>query len=74
MNYTRSLKFEEKPDYRFLRKIFRDLFDRLGYANDYAYDWCNFNERKKFDSLACTLLIEKDGDEIVCLEEYNKEN
>eukprot|EP00004_Rigifila_ramosa_P000555 TRINITY_DN1057_c0_g1_i2.p1 TRINITY_DN1057_c0_g1~~TRINITY_DN1057_c0_g1_i2.p1 ORF type:complete len:521 (-),score=90.23 TRINITY_DN1057_c0_g1_i2:1262-2692(-) len=39
MTYTRSLRFEEKPDYGFLRKLFRDLFVRLGFEYDYVFDW-----------------------------------
>ena len=39
MNYCRDLKFEEKPDYSFLRKIFKDLFSSLGYEYDFVYDW-----------------------------------
>ena len=41
MNYCRSLKFEDRPDYTFLKKLFRDLMERLGYEMDYAYDWCS---------------------------------
>lgn len=26
LNYCRKIKFEEKPDYGFCRKMFRDLF------------------------------------------------
>ena len=39
MDYCRDLKFEEKPDYNYLRKIFKDLFNREGYEFDYVYDW-----------------------------------
>ncbi|KAL0482794.1 casein kinase [Acrasis kona] len=39
LNYARSLGFEDKPDYQFLRKVFRDLFVRQGYVMDYVYDW-----------------------------------
>jgi serine/threonine protein kinase len=39
LNYTRSLRFEDKPDYAFLRKLFRDLFVREGYQMDYVFDW-----------------------------------
>lgn len=39
LNYTRSLGFEEKPDYQYLRKLFRDLFIRSGYIMDYVFDW-----------------------------------
>ena len=34
MNYCRDLKFEEKPDSSYLRKIFKDLFSSLGYEYD----------------------------------------
>ena len=39
LNYTRSLQFEDKPDYRYLRKRLRELFFRRQYEWDYAYDW-----------------------------------
>jgi len=39
LQYCRSLKFEEKPDYKYLRKTFRELFYRLGYEYDYVWDW-----------------------------------
>jgi hypothetical protein len=40
MYYCRELKFEEKPDYNYLRKVFKELFSRMGYEYDYVYDWC----------------------------------
>jgi serine/threonine protein kinase len=43
LNYTRSLGFEDKPDYQYLRKLFRDLFVRQGYNMDYNFDWNNLN-------------------------------
>lgn len=39
MSYCRDLKFEEKPDYNHLRRIFKDLFNSKGYEFDYVYDW-----------------------------------
>jgi hypothetical protein len=35
----RSLRFEDKPDYSYMRKLFRDLFIREGYQYDYVFDW-----------------------------------
>lgn len=39
LNYSRSLRFDDKPDYNYLRKLFRDLFIREGYHYDYIFDW-----------------------------------
>ncbi|EGV62486.1 casein kinase I [Yamadazyma tenuis ATCC 10573] len=39
MDYVKSLRFEDKPDYPFLRKLFRDLFKRENYRYDYVFDW-----------------------------------
>eukprot|EP00826_Nyctotherus_ovalis_P065653 TRINITY_DN9654_c0_g2_i4.p1 TRINITY_DN9654_c0_g2~~TRINITY_DN9654_c0_g2_i4.p1 ORF type:complete len:301 (+),score=73.87 TRINITY_DN9654_c0_g2_i4:426-1328(+) len=39
LNYCRQLKFTEKPDYASLKKLFKELYIRSGYANDYMYDW-----------------------------------
>ncbi|XP_048623494.1 casein kinase 1-like protein 8 isoform X1 [Brassica napus] len=37
--YVRSLRFEDKPDYPYLKRLFRDLFIREGYQFDYVFDW-----------------------------------
>ena len=39
LNFYRSLKFEDKPDYAYLRQLFRNLFHKLGYTYDYVFDW-----------------------------------
>lgn len=39
LNYARSLRFADKPDYAYLRKLFRDLAIREGYQFDCVYDW-----------------------------------
>ena len=39
LNYCRNLKFEEKPDYSYLRKLFKDVMYRNNFENDYMYDW-----------------------------------
>jgi len=39
LNYCRSLDFEEKPDYAYLRKIFRDLFLKEQFKYDAMFDW-----------------------------------
>ncbi|XP_052207464.1 casein kinase 1-like protein 10 [Diospyros lotus] len=39
LHYCRSLRFEDKPDYSYLKRLFRDLFIREGYQFDYVFDW-----------------------------------
>ena len=36
---VKRLRFDEEPKYAEYRKMFRDLFDSLGYIYDYQYDW-----------------------------------
>ncbi|KAJ7629726.1 CK1/CK1/CK1-D protein kinase [Mycena polygramma] len=39
LDYTRKLRFDDKPDYSYLRKLFRDVSVREGYQYDYVFDW-----------------------------------
>ncbi|ESN93313.1 hypothetical protein HELRODRAFT_115704 [Helobdella robusta] len=39
LNFCRSLRFEDKPDYSYLRQLFRNLFHRFGYTYNYVFDW-----------------------------------
>lgn len=39
MTYVMALRFDDKPDYKYLRKLFRDLFARERYVWDYVFDW-----------------------------------
>mmetsp|Transcript_36241 Transcript_36241/g.79105 ORF Transcript_36241/g.79105 Transcript_36241/m.79105 type:complete len:369 (+) Transcript_36241:44-1150(+) len=39
MAYCRSLKFEERPDYQYARRLFRDAFVSLDYQFDLVFDW-----------------------------------
>mmetsp|Transcript_97120 Transcript_97120/g.279543 ORF Transcript_97120/g.279543 Transcript_97120/m.279543 type:complete len:409 (-) Transcript_97120:109-1335(-) len=37
--YCRGLKFEERPDYAYLRRLFRDAYLREGFQYDFVFDW-----------------------------------
>lgn len=39
LNYCRALDFKTKPNYKYLRNLFRDLAAREGYEYDNQYDW-----------------------------------
>ncbi|XP_008803534.2 casein kinase 1-like protein 4 isoform X1 [Phoenix dactylifera] len=38
-HYCHSLTFDQRPDYGFLKRLFRDLFHREGFEFDYIFDW-----------------------------------
>lgn len=42
--YCRSLRFDERPDYGHLRKLFREVFQECGFVFDYVYDWTLIQE------------------------------
>jgi serine/threonine protein kinase len=39
LNYCRALRFDDKPDYGHLRRLFRKYFRARQYKFDYVYDW-----------------------------------
>jgi serine/threonine protein kinase len=39
LNFCRQLRFEDTPEYSYLRTLFRNLFHREGYSYDYQFDW-----------------------------------
>ena len=39
ISYCRGLRFDENPDYTFLRRLFKELFDNQGFKRDFIYDW-----------------------------------
>uniref|UniRef100_A0A7S1W072 Casein kinase I n=1 Tax=Alexandrium catenella TaxID=2925 RepID=A0A7S1W072_ALECA len=39
LNYCKALRFEDRPDYAYLRRLFKDFFMREGFVNDGLFDW-----------------------------------
>ena len=48
LQYCRSLRFDDKPDYAYLRRIMRELFYRKGYQSDFVFDWTIMNYQVDF--------------------------
>ncbi|KMZ68122.1 Casein kinase I-like [Zostera marina] len=46
-HYCRSLRFDDKPDYAYLKRLFRDLFIRQGFRFDYIFDWTILKYQQK---------------------------
>ena len=47
LNYCRGLRFDEDPDYMYLRQLFRILFRSHSYEYDYEFDWAIRKEIEK---------------------------
>lgn len=44
LNYCKGLKFDENPDYMYLRQLFRVLFRMNNHQYDFIYDWSTFKK------------------------------
>jgi len=54
LNYCRSLKFEEKPDYDYLRSIFQSLYRKKGFPDDHVFDWTAMTQNASLRSDAAS--------------------
>jgi len=45
LHYCRALNFDEKPDYKSLRQLFRNVFIRKEFSEDYVFDWTILNRK-----------------------------
>lgn len=45
LNYCRGLRFDEAPDYMYLRQLFRILFRTLNHQYDYTFDWTMMKQK-----------------------------
>lgn len=55
LQYCRGLKFDESPDYNYLRQLFQVLLNSMGYEMDNVYDWTNIMDqalKKKENSVS----------------------
>ena len=58
LNYSRGLRFDEVPDYEYLRKIFRDLSKKHGIEYDWKFDWLKQNEDFSDLNLICETVLQ----------------
>uniref|UniRef100_A0A1I8HXX6 non-specific serine/threonine protein kinase n=1 Tax=Macrostomum lignano TaxID=282301 RepID=A0A1I8HXX6_9PLAT len=54
LNYCRGLRFEEAPDYMYLRQLFRILFRTLNHQFDYTFDWTLLKQRSNASAAAAS--------------------
>lgn len=58
LNYAKSLRFEDRPDYSYLKRLFKELFAKEDFQLDYVFDWTNMNLRKSSQSKNTPLVEE----------------
>lgn len=58
LNYVRNLKFDEPPNYKYLKKLFRKLFLETGYDLDSKYDW-DYSKEEIVRGLSSKALVSK---------------
>jgi len=46
LNYCRSLRFEDRPDYNYLKRLFKDLFWKTYTDWDFLFDWVILNSQQ----------------------------
>ncbi|VDP12313.1 unnamed protein product [Onchocerca flexuosa] len=44
--YCHGLRFDEDPDYAYLKQLFRILFKKLNYQYDYTFDWTTLKQKE----------------------------
>jgi len=49
LTYCRNLRFDERPDYVYLKGLFKGLFQKSGFECDYMYDWVLLSQHIKKD-------------------------
>lgn len=52
LKYVRKLDFTETPDYEYLRKLFKDLYTKKGFAEDGIFDWTGISPHQGYMKLS----------------------
>ena len=47
LNYTKNLKFDETPDYKFIKGLFARAMKQEQITNDYEFDWFLTKDQRK---------------------------
>jgi len=73
LKYCRGIKFEEAPNYTYLKKLLENRFNTEKYTIDYQFDWmATKSMKKKSDNEAIKLMLKDITDQNNDHEEKNK--
>ncbi|CCK69865.1 serine/threonine protein kinase HRR25 KNAG_0D01130 [Huiozyma naganishii CBS 8797] len=56
LKYCKNLKFDERPDYLYVARLFKDLSIKLEYHNDHLFDWTMLRYTKALIEKHCAAL------------------
>jgi serine/threonine protein kinase len=72
--YCRSLRFEDRPDYAYLKRLFKELFYRKGFQYDNMFDWTVLNLQQERSRLPPErpLAVEGAGDPADAIPEQDR--
>lgn len=63
IHYTRDLKFDDRPDYGFLRRLFKTIFEKEKLEFDNDFDWFkNPSIGQKFEEKLGEVEVKKDAE------------
>jgi serine/threonine protein kinase len=48
--YVKNMKFEEEPDYLYLKGLFKQIMEKNSFVHDYNFDWVEFEENTRKSS------------------------
>ena len=50
LEYNKNIKYEEKPDYKYLHNLIDKIMEENNIKNDYIYDWTLDEEKNKYET------------------------
>ena len=59
MQYCRNLKYEDSPDYNYLKRLFKEKLIKEGYQYDHIFDWILLPLRLKDTRLSSRIPINR---------------
>ena len=71
LNYCRSLRFEDRPDYPHLRKMFKELLVKEGFEYDFCFDWVIMSDKIVNPQALLQLDTGEDGESSNFTKTYN---
>jgi serine/threonine protein kinase len=71
IKYVKQLKFDEKPDYSYLRKLLKDAFYALNYNSEVFFDWITIQSQLKLQVEDCIHNKKKDVEPLKPVDHMN---